>query len=53
MVAFNNALLAFAGICVALVLGAAGHLHDIRTPLALLILANVAAALYARRAFRD
>jgi len=53
MVAFNNALLAFAGICVALVLGAAGHLHDIRTPLALLILANIAAALYARRAFRD
>jgi MFS family permease len=53
MVAFNNALLAFAGICVALVLGAVGHLHDIRTPLALLIVANIAAALYARRAFRD
>ena len=53
MVAFNNALLAFAGICVALLLGAAGHLHDIRTPLALLILANVGAALYARRAFRN
>jgi hypothetical protein len=53
MVAFNNALLAFAGICAALVLGAAGHLHDIRTPLAMLIVANIGAALYARRAFRN
>jgi len=42
-----------AGIVAALILGAAGHLHDIRTPLALLILANIGAALYARRAFAD
>jgi hypothetical protein len=37
----------------ALLLGAAGELHDIRTPLVLLILCNVAAALYVRRAFAD
>jgi hypothetical protein len=36
---------------VALIVGAAGHLHDIRTPLAILIACNVAAALYVRRAF--
>lgn len=53
MIALNNAALASAGIVVALILGAAGHLHDIRTPLVLLILANVATALYARRALAD
>jgi hypothetical protein len=53
MAGFSNALLACAGIVVALIIGAAGHLHDIRTPLVLLILCNAAAALYARRAFAD
>jgi len=53
MIAFNNALLAFAGICAALVLGAAGDLQDIRAPLVLLIAANIATAIYARRAYRD
>jgi hypothetical protein len=31
--------------------GAAGHLHDIRTPLVIPVACYVAAALYARRAF--
>jgi MFS family permease len=53
MAGFSNALLACAGIVVALIVGAAGHLHDIRTPLVILIACNVAAALYARRAFAD
>jgi hypothetical protein len=53
MVGFGNALLACAGIVVALIVGAAGHLHDIRTPLVILILCNAAAALYTRRAFAD
>jgi signal transduction histidine kinase len=53
MVAFNNALIAFAGVIVALILGAAGHLHDIRTPLVMLILGTVAVAFYVPRAFAD
>ena len=51
MAGLSNALIACAGIVLALVVGAAGHLHDIRTPLAILIVFNVAAALYTRRAF--
>jgi hypothetical protein len=51
MAGFSNAVLACAGIVVALIVGAAGHLHDIRTPLVILIACNVAAALYTRRAF--
>ena len=53
MVAFNNALLALAGVSVALVLAFAGHLHDIRTPLVMLIIANIVAALFVPRAFAD
>jgi hypothetical protein len=51
MAGFSNALVACAGIVVALIVGAAGHVHDIRTPLVILIVCNVAAALYARRTF--
>ena len=53
MVALNNGLRAAATTRVALLPGAAGHLHDIRTPLMLLILANLAAAPHTRRAFTD
>jgi MFS family permease len=53
MVAFSSALVAFTGVITGLILGAAGHLHDIRTPLVMLILCNVATALYVRRAFAD
>jgi hypothetical protein len=51
MAAFGSALLAFAGIVMALLLGAAGHLRDINTPLVCLILLNLAAAAYVPRAF--
>ena len=50
LLALSSALLACAGILVALALGAAGHLHDIRMPLVILIVLNVAAAVYAKRA---
>jgi MFS family permease len=53
MVALYNGLIAAVAVVVALLLGAAGELHDIRTPLLILILCNVAAALYVRRAFAD
>jgi hypothetical protein len=53
MVALYNGLIAAVAVVVALLLGAAGELHDIRTPLVLPILCNVAAALYVRRAFAD
>ncbi|MGH6915959.1 MAG: MFS transporter, partial [Geminicoccales bacterium] len=53
MIGLSNALLACVAVVVALLVGAAGHLHDIRTPLVILILFNIAAALYARRAFAD
>jgi MFS family permease len=53
LIGLSSALLACAGTAVALVLGLAGHLHDIRTPLVLLILANLVAALYVPRAFAD
>jgi hypothetical protein len=42
-----------ASVGVAFGLGLVGHLHDIRTPLVILILVNLAAAFYARRAFAD
>lgn len=50
LLALSSALLAAAGVGVALILGVVGHLHDIRTPLAILILINIAAALYVPRA---
>jgi hypothetical protein len=53
MVAFASALLSCLSIAVALLIGAVGHLHDIRTPLVILILLNIAAALYVPRAFAD
>ena len=46
LIALGSALMAAAGVVVALVLGLVGHLHDIRTPLVILILLNIAAALY-------
>ncbi|MEM7021674.1 MAG: MFS transporter [Pseudomonadota bacterium] len=49
MVAISSAALTVVGIIFALILGAAGHLHDIRTPLVILIVLNVAAAVYAKR----
>ncbi len=51
LIATANASMRTVGIAVALVLGAAGHLHDIRTPLVVLMAFNAAAALYALRAF--
>jgi MFS family permease len=51
LIATANASMRTVGIGVALVLGAAGHLHDIRTPLVVLMAFNAAAALYALRAF--
>jgi hypothetical protein len=51
MAAFGSALLAFAGIVMALLLGAAGHLRDINTPLVCLFLLSLAAAVYVPRAF--
>lgn len=53
LLALASAVLATASVVVALVLGLAGHLHDIRTPLVILILLNLAAAFYAPRAFAD
>jgi MFS family permease len=53
MVAYASALLSCLSIVVALLIGAVGHLHDIRTPLVILILLNIAAALYVPRAFAD
>jgi MFS family permease len=51
MFGLSNALLTCASVGVAFVLGLVGHLHDIRTPLVILMVVNLAAALYARRAF--
>lgn len=53
MMGFNNALLACASIVVALIIGVAGHLYDIHAPLVILILVNLAAALYVPRAFAE
>ncbi|MEM7021675.1 MAG: hypothetical protein AAF637_03690 [Pseudomonadota bacterium] len=53
LLALSSALLACAGILVALALGAAGHLHDIRTPLVILIALNVVAAIYVARVFGE
>ena len=52
LIATANAAMRTLAIGVALALGAAGHLHDIRTPLVVLMAFNAAAALYALRAFR-
>lgn len=52
LIATGNALMWTLGIGVGLALGAAGHLHDIRTPLVILMAFNAAAALYALRAFK-
>ena len=53
LIATGNALMWTLAIGVALLLGAVGHLHDIRTPLAMLMAFNVAAMLYVRAALRD
>ena len=53
LIATGNALMWTLAIVVALLLGAAGHLHDIRTPLVLLMTFNVAAMLYVLAALRD
>jgi hypothetical protein len=53
LLALSSALLAVAAVGSALVLGLAGHLHDIRTPLVILIGLNLASALYVRRAFAE
>ncbi len=53
LIATGNALTWTLAIGVALLLGAAGHLHDIRTPLALLMAFNVAAMLYVMTTLRD
>lgn len=53
LIATGNALTWTLAIAVALVLGAAGHLHDIRTPLVLLMAFNTAAMLYVLTALRD
>jgi len=51
MLAFSSASTACVAIVAALVIGFAGHLHDIHTPLAILILVNLVTAIYVRRAF--
>jgi MFS family permease len=48
----TNAAMWTLGIGVALILGAAGHLHDILTPLVVLMVFNAAAALYVLLALR-
>lgn len=53
MFGLSNALLTCASIVVAVIVGIAGHLHDIRTPLVILILGTVAVAFYVPRAFAD
>ncbi len=53
LIATANASMRALGIGVALVLGAVGHLHDIRTPLVVLMVFNAAAAIYALRAFES
>jgi hypothetical protein len=53
LIATANASMRALGIVVALALGAAGHLHDIRTPLVVLMAFNAAAALYAFRKFES
>ncbi|MEM7021676.1 MAG: MFS transporter [Pseudomonadota bacterium] len=53
LVAFSSGAMALTGILVALVIGLAGHLHDITTPLYILVALNLAAALCVRRAFAD
>lgn len=52
LIAIANASMRVLGIGVGLALGAAGHLHDIRAPLVILMAFNAAAALYALRAFK-
>jgi hypothetical protein len=51
MLALSSASTACLAVVGALVVGFAGHLHDIRTPLAILILVNIVTAIYVRRAF--
>jgi hypothetical protein len=53
MLAVSSALLACASIVVAVIVGVAGHLHNIRTPLVILILFSLVAAAYTRRVFAD
>ena len=53
LIATANASIRTLGIGVALALGAAGHLHDIRTPLVVLMAFNAAAAWYAFRALKS
>jgi hypothetical protein len=53
LIATGNALMWTLAIGVALLLGAAGHLHDIRTPLVVLMAFNVAAMVYVLSALRD
>ncbi|HSA83185.1 MAG TPA: hypothetical protein VLE23_20370, partial [Geminicoccaceae bacterium] len=53
LIATANASMRVLGIGVGLALGAAGHLHDIRTPLVVLMAFNAAAAFYALRAFKE
>ena len=52
LIATANASMQLLGIGVGLALGAVGHLHDIRTPLVVLMAFNAAAVLYALRAFK-
>jgi hypothetical protein len=51
MLAFGSASTACVAIADALLVGFAGRVHDIRTPLVILILVNLATAIYVRRAF--
>ena len=53
LIATGNALMWTLAIGVALLLGAAGHLNDIRTPLVLLMAFNAVAMIYVMTALRD
>ncbi|MEM7021672.1 MAG: MFS transporter [Pseudomonadota bacterium] len=53
MASYNSAAVAFGGVCAGLLLGTAGHLHDIRTPLVMLIVASIVAALVGHWTFAD
>jgi MFS family permease len=53
LIATANASMRVLAIGVGLALAAAGHLHDIRTPLVVLMACNAAAAWYAFRAFES
>ena len=53
LVSFGSGVMSLVGILAALVIGLAGHLHDITTPLYILVTLNLVAAFYVRSAFAD